>query len=63
MNDLLNNPYGFLIVCGLATWTALICAFAATELMAKLFPCSPNHTRKRGASRMSNDELRKRLYK
>lgn len=63
MEGILSDPYGLLIVCMIGGWVAVICAFAATECMVKLFPCSPNHTVKRGASRMSSDELRRRLGK
>ena len=61
MEQLLSDPYGLLVVCMIGGWAAVICAFAATEFMVKLFPPCPNHSVKRGASRMSNDELRRRL--
>ena len=61
MNAMLSDPYGLLIVCMIGGWVAVICAFAATELMVSIFPPSPNHSVKRGASRMSDDELHSRL--
>jgi hypothetical protein len=63
MDAILSDPYGLLIVCMMGGCAAVIFAFAATEFMVKLFPPSPNHTVKRGASRMSDDELRRRLGK
>ncbi len=63
MDAILSDPYGLLIVCMVGGWAAVICAFAATEFMVSMFPPSPNHTIKRGASRMSDDELRRRLGK
>ena len=61
MEEILSDPYGLLIVCMMGGCAAVVCAFAFAEFMVKLFPCSPNHTVKRGASRMSSDELRRRL--
>jgi hypothetical protein len=61
MNAMLSDPYGLLIVCMIGGWVAVICAFAATEFMVSIFPPSPNHSVKRGASRMSNAELHSRL--
>ncbi len=61
MNAMLSDPYGLLIVCMIGGWVAVICAFATTEFMVSIFPPSPNHSVKRGASRMSNAELHSRL--
>jgi len=60
MDAILSDPYGLLIVCMMGGCAAVVFAFAATEFMVKLFPCSPTHTRKRGATRMSDAEFLRR---
>ena len=55
MEQILSDPYGFIVVCGLGAWTAVICTFAFAEVMTKLFPPSPYH-KKRGATRRSNND-------
>lgn len=55
MEQILSDPYGFIVVCALGGWTAVICAFAFAEVMTKLLPPTPYH-KKRGATRRLNND-------